>query len=486
MTQRSAVPRPTGAKGEVPDPGQSARAIWLAFAAVVGSFFLTNFIVLRETSSVNEYAASISDTSSPSIELLSSIRRSVLLVELELERLSSDPPPSGPLSAGPTAQRASEGLDELRRAVREYLQIQPLPEDRAMVQRIDDGWVRFDRASRDALPMLVRALAGGVVDVDVDVPQEVIDAGDALLTDVARAVELNAGRGREAADRIREVRRRSVWGASVLNGVCGLLALVLVRIIQRQLAARRTIVEAHTRFLEEQAEELELFTGRVAHDIRNPLSAARLSAELAARKSSEPEVRARIEAATRSLSRADLIITGLLDFARSGARPDPGARSEPRAVISDLLPSLLPEAEEARVTLTQEPIPPVLVACSTGVYLSLVANLVRNAIKYMGDSTLRNVTVRVRHERDGVLTEVVDTGPGIPAESHRALFEPWFRSHRGGEGLGLGLATVKKLAEGHGGRVGVRSAPGSGSTFFFELPYAGPAVADSPPEGGVL
>ncbi len=482
MTQRSAVPRPNGAKAEVPDPGQSARAIWLAFAAVVGSFFVTNFIVLRETASVNGYAASISDTSSPSIELLSSIRRSVLLVELELERLSSDPPPSGPLSAVPTAQRAAEGLDELRRAVRAYLQIQPLPEDRAMVQLIDDGWVRFDRASREALTVL----ATPPNDANVDVPQEVIDAGDALLTGTARAIELNAGRGREAAERIREVRQRSVWGASVLNGVCGLLALVLVRIIQRQLAARRTIVEAHTRFLEEQAEELELFTGRVAHDIRNPLSAARLSAELAARKSSEADVRARIEAAIRSLSRADLIITGLLDFARSGARPDPGARSEPRAVISDLLPSLLPEAEEARVTLTHEPIPPVLVSCSTGVYLSLVANLVRNAIKYMGDSPLRNVTVRVRHARDRVLTEVVDTGPGIPAESQRALFEPWFRSHRGGEGLGLGLATVKKLAEGHGGRVGVHSEPGSGSTFFFELPYAGPAVADSRPEGSVL
>lgn len=56
------------------------------------------------------------------------------------------------------------------------------------------------------------------------------------------------------------------------------------------------------------------------------------------------------------------------------------------------------------------------------------------------------------------------------------VFEPYFRGQAGGaEGLGLGLATVKKLAEGHGGRVGVTSERGKGSTFWFELPRAGSA-----------
>jgi signal transduction histidine kinase len=120
-------------------------------------------------------------------------------------------------------------------------------------------------------------------------------------------------------------------------------------------------------------------------------------------------------------------------------------------------------------------VPPVLVACSAGVYLALVGNLVRNAIKYMGQAPARRITVRVREEGAWVHTEIEDTGPGIPAASLQSLFEPYFRmmKDRGAEGLGLGLATVKKLVEGHQGRVGVSSEPGLGSTFWFALPRAG-------------
>src|SRR5688500_16724835 len=107
--------------------------------------------------------------------------------------------------------------------------------------------------------------------------------------------------------------------------------------------------------------------------------------------------------------------------------------------------------------------------------------MVRNAIKYMGDAPTKRITVRVSNEGDGVRTEVTDTGPGIPPEKLPPLFEPYFRADRGGqEGLGLGLATVKKLAEGHNGRVGVTSALGRGSTFWFVLPRTGRSETTSP------
>jgi signal transduction histidine kinase len=76
----------------------------------------------------------------------------------------------------------------------------------------------------------------------------------------------------------------------------------------------------------------------------------------------------------------------------------------------------------------------------------------------MGDSENRRVTIRLMEAGGFVRTEVIDTGPGIPPESLPSLFDLYFRGQRGGaNGLGLGLATVKKLAEGHGGRVGVTS-----------------------------
>jgi signal transduction histidine kinase len=107
----------------------------------------------------------------------------------------------------------------------------------------------------------------------------------------------------------------------------------------------------------------------------------------------------------------------------------------------------------------------------------LVGNLVRNAIKYMDDGAVRRVSVRVAIEDSYVRTEVVDTGPGIASADLPSLFEPYFRlgHDRRTDGLGLGLATVKKLAEGHHGAVGVTSELGRGSTFWFTLPRAGSA-----------
>ena len=121
--------------------------------------------------------------------------------------------------------------------------------------------------------------------------------------------------------------------------------------------------------------------------------------------------------------------------------------------------------------------------CASGVLASLLSNLLRNAIKHMGGSKRRQVDVRIsaRHER--VRFEVEDTGPGLPPELVPQAFDPYVRGAGTSEpGLGLGLATVRRLAEGHDGRYGVSSRPGEGALFWFELPAADeppPTAADS-------
>jgi signal transduction histidine kinase len=146
-------------------------------------------------------------------------------------------------------------------------------------------------------------------------------------------------------------------------------------------------------------------------------------------------------------------------------------------VLEDLVRGILPDAERRGVEVELQPVPPVMVACSVGVYLSLAGNLVRNALKYIGDSPVRRVSIRVVTDRATVRTEVTDTGPGIAPEYVDSLFVAYFRMgrDRGKEGLGLGLATVKKLVDGHHGSVGVTSEIGKGSTFWFTLPRAGSA-----------
>src|SRR5262249_17914349 len=128
---------------------------------------------------------------------------------------------------------------------------------------------------------------------------------------------------------------------------------------------------------------------------------------------------------------------------------------------------------DAQVQIAFEPFEPCVVACSPGVLTSMMGNLTRNAIKYIGQAPIRRVNVRVKDQGIFVRVEVDDTGPGLAPGVEAAVFDPYVRSAGTLQpGIGLGLATVKRLAEGHGGRVGVSSRAGEGCLFWFELPKA--------------
>jgi signal transduction histidine kinase len=102
---------------------------------------------------------------------------------------------------------------------------------------------------------------------------------------------------------------------------------------------------------------------------------------------------------------------------------------------------------------------------------SVLSNLVRNAVKYMGDRGERRVTVRVMAQDEQARVEIEDTGPGLSPGIEEHVFEPYVRAPENIQpGLGLGLSTVRRFVEAHGGRVGVHSFPGRGCVFWFELP----------------
>ena len=107
----------------------------------------------------------------------------------------------------------------------------------------------------------------------------------------------------------------------------------------------------------------------------------------------------------------------------------------------------------------------------------VVFNLLDNAFKYTPGGG--EITLRAREEKDVLIVEVQDTGPGIPVEEQQRLFEPHYRVEPKGRhvsGLGLGLALSKTIVELHGGQIWVRSEVGEGSTFGFSVPHhPGPA-----------
>jgi signal transduction histidine kinase len=103
-----------------------------------------------------------------------------------------------------------------------------------------------------------------------------------------------------------------------------------------------------------------------------------------------------------------------------------------------------------------------------------VWNLLSNAVKYSEPGT--PIAVRSRNDGAHALIEVIDGGVGLSPSDAAQAFDPFWRAQPGtskSRGTGIGLALVRDYVRLMGGDVGVRSQPGSGSTFFFTLPLAG-------------
>jgi signal transduction histidine kinase len=283
------------------------------------------------------------------------------------------------------------------------------------------------------------------------------------LDELARA---NLHHLTEQAASMSEVRHRSEL-------VEVLLTAVAVSVAMAATVAGIRSMRRHNRFLQAKTQELEHFAGTVAHDVLGPLSAVGLTMPMILQRNPGDDQTQRLtERALSSVRRVRELVNGLLEFARAGAQPS-GGRTDVRATVDDVLCDLSRDADAAGVTIETE-IEEGFVACAPGVLLSILSNLLRNAVKYMGANTgLRRVVVRTRGCDGRVDFEVEDTGPGIPEPLHDVVFEPYVRvTPHAGPGMGLGLATVKRLVNAHGGSVGVRTAGNGGSLFWFDLPCA--------------
>jgi signal transduction histidine kinase len=292
-------------------------------------------------------------------------------------------------------------------------------------------------------------------------------------TDIAlvHLLKLNGDHLRAEVRQVSAMRRRTSETALVLDGLCVLMAVAATFISVRALRRQRAAEEAHERVLVERATELDMFAKRVAHDMLNPLSALTYHLELIKRTAARGESVAPTAAkAAACLQRTRRMVDGILDFARAGA-PTAG---EARASVRDAVEGVVAEAEAERAEgaeIVVEPFEDVDVRCAPGVLASVLANLVRNGLKYMKGRDEQKLTVRVGHAGGVAHVEVADTGPGLPAGFESRAFDPYVRAPDNPQpGLGLGLATVRRFVESHGGRVGVQSSPGHGAVFWFELP----------------
>ena len=216
------------------------------------------------------------------------------------------------------------------------------------------------------------------------------------------------------------------------------------------------------------------FVANVSHELQTPLTSVRGYAETLADEELSPDERRRFTAhILREAERMAALVRDLLALAQLEApRWAPATPVHLEELVREVVAQEGVYALERGVALEILPGDDAAVSGRVEELRRALQNLVRNALTY----TPASGRVRIRVERrDGMAAvSVEDTGIGIPAEALPRVFERFYRVDPGRSrdtgGTGLGLAIVKHTAEGHGGRVEVRSTPGEGSTFMLLLP----------------
>jgi signal transduction histidine kinase len=204
----------------------------------------------------------------------------------------------------------------------------------------------------------------------------------------------------------------------------------------------------------------------VSHDLRNPLNAISLSAQLIARRSPSDEVDAIQHAVARATHLIhDLLLAAKMDFATIPLeRKDERARSLLDEVISLHSVSASLKALELTAAVDEDAVAWV----DRHRVVQMLDNLVGNAIKFTASG---RVELRARIEKDDLLLEVSDTGIGIPPSDLPHVFDRFWQSARARRaGAGLGLAIARGIARAHGGDISVSSELGSGTRFVATLP----------------
>ena len=207
----------------------------------------------------------------------------------------------------------------------------------------------------------------------------------------------------------------------------------------------------------------------VAHEIGNPLSGVLGWLSVAqARSAADPELGKYLWEMEAEVRRIDGIVRSLLDLGRP-VRPQ--VAPVPVAELVRGAARLVGSGPEFREVTVQIDVDPGLVALADAGPLSqVVINLLINAAQAIGGPG----TIQVVGKADGgrVRLDVMDSGPGVPAELRERIFEPFFTTKSGGKGTGLGLAVSQHLLRAMSGDIAVGESPHGGGKFTVSLPGA--------------
>jgi signal transduction histidine kinase/CheY-like chemotaxis protein/HPt (histidine-containing phosphotransfer) domain-containing protein len=363
-----------------------------------------------------------------------------------------------------------------------------------VIEGMADALVVLDRRGRivDLNPAARRELGGAAVNgVGLDARQAL--GGWPGWRELAPLVE---GGATESAGGPVELR----VGERVLEATCTPLVpgqggtaegrVLLLRDVTERTRERAELARARAEAEAASAAKSE-FLARMSHELRTPVSGILGLCELLLEGPLEDAQRQRVAA----LRRSGRVLLTVLDDVLDAARLDAGRVElacetfEPRRVLGDVVALFAHDARAKGLALeahVSDAVPGTVEGDATRVHQAL-ANLVANAVKFTDEGRVV-VAVDASARPGGSLLrfEVQDTGPGVPAEAHARLFQPFVQADPGAArrhgGAGLGLAICRQLATLMGGAAGFTSEAGRGSAFWFTA-RVGTGAAAAPVQG---
>ncbi|HWF10896.1 MAG TPA: ATP-binding protein [Bryobacteraceae bacterium] len=226
-------------------------------------------------------------------------------------------------------------------------------------------------------------------------------------------------------------------------------------------AANKSLVEAEAAVRRsERLAALGQLSAGLAHELRNPLGSIKGSADLLARSASrnDPMAKELGEIISAEVDRTNSLVTRFLNFARP---------LEPRRELTDVTAVIDRAAARAKVDVIRDYSPSLpRLSIDAELMEQVFLNLIANAAQ--ASESGGPVTVRTREVAGRAELSVIDRGCGIPKDKIETVFNPFVTTKQ--DGVGLGLAIVSKIVDGHGGKMAVESEPGKGSTFRVLLP----------------
>ena len=465
----------------IPHPQSKLFLLQATFALIIAGFFLGNvavFITGRRVAAANR---DICTNAILSIEDLNGLVRNIdqkrLLVDAHI--FESTPDEMAPLELRIAQTDADQ--DKLARA---FEPLSKSEDQQALWEKVWDEIVALRQPVQKALE-----LSRSNRDTEARARMLMVEKRfEVVNQEVAKLIGINREASEQSVDQIHTLQRRTLAFIGAMTLIVGLLAAFAAvrstRIIRRkddEIARGALLLEARNR-------ELDAFAGRVAHDLRGPLTTVSLSAASLAEQLSHGQETIH-QTLRRGVARMEAMIRDLLVLSRAEAIIHEAVAQTSR-IAQRLEEELEPQAKGVNWVLRIQ-MEPASVQCSEGLLHQALWNIGENAIKYRRHEVPIHIDINGRVVRNLYEFRISDNGCGMSPAVVRRAFEPFFRGERvqSTAGTGLGLSIVKRVFYAIGGTISVESEVGHGTTFLINIPLAMPGSEkvdvddDSPTKG---